>query len=194
MENVSEKAELYPMLLEIGSQVSGQNPPAPDTSRSWYAVYTRSRAEKRVAEELRARRLESFLPLYQAVHQWKDRRAQVQLPLFPGYVFVRFGDGERVRVLQVPSVVQIVGNQGQPIPLQQREVDALLAASSAGTHAEPHPYLRVGRKVRIKSGPFQGLEGFVKRKNSDFRVVISLDSIMRSMILDVDATEVEPAR
>lgn len=182
------------MLVEIGSQGSDHNSPPLDSSRSWFAVYTRSRAEKRVAEELRARRLESFLPLYQAVHQWKDRRAQVQLPLFPGYVFVRFGDAERVRVLQVPSVVQIVGNQGRPIPLQQREVEALLAASAAGRRAEPHPYLSVGRRVRIKCGPFQGLEGFVKRKNSNFRVVISLDSIMRSMVLDVDETELEPAR
>ena len=174
------------------------DPPAPEAvsgavDRLWYAVYTRSRHEKRVAEELRIRQVESFLPLYEAVHQWKDRRARVHLPLFPGYVFVRFDIRERLRVLQVPSVVRIIGNQSHAIPLQQREIDALLAAG-AGTRAEPHPYLRVGRRVRIKTGPFQGLEGFVKRKNENFRVVISLDSIMRSMVLDMDETDIEPIR
>ena len=167
---------------------------AAGNARFWYAVYTRCRAEKRVAEEFQARRMEFYLPLYEAVHQWKDRRARVHLPLFPGYVFVRFGDTERVRVLQVPNVVQIVSNHGRPIPLQPHEVDALLAVSAPGMRPEPHPYLSVGRRVRIKSGPFQGLEGFVKRKNSNFRVVISLDSIMRSMVLDVDEAELEPAR
>lgn len=163
-------------------------------ARAWYAVYTRARHEKRVAEELRARRLDSFLPLYETIHRWKDRRARVQLPLFPGYVFVKFDAGERIRVLQVPSVVQVVGNHGQPIPLQEQEITALLAASSCGIRAEPHPYLSVGRRVRITAGPFRGLEGFIKRKSSNFRVVLSLTSIMRSMALDLDESDVEPVR
>jgi transcription antitermination factor NusG len=162
--------------------------------RRWYAIYTRSRHEKRVAAELQSRHLESCLPLYQAVHQWKDRRASVSLPLFPGYVFVRFDTSERLRVLQVPSVVRIVGSRGHAIPLQEHEIDALLAASRGGACAEPHPYLSVGRRVRIRRGPFQGLEGFVKRKSLNFRVVISLDSIMRSMVLNVDETDIEPVR
>lgn len=160
--------------------------------RRWYALYTRSRHEKRVAEELRARRFESFLPLYESVRQWKDRRARVELPLFPGYVFVRFDLGERIRVLQVPSVVQIVGNHGRPIPLQEQEVSALLLAADGTARPEPHPYLAVGKKVRIVRGPFQGLEGFVKRRKGNFRVVISLDSIMRSMVLNMDEADLEP--
>ncbi len=157
----------------------------------WYAAYTAARHEKRVAEQFGNRNVEYFLPLYEAVHRWRDRRMRVRLPLFPGYIFVRIPLEERLRVLEVPSVVNLVGFSGRPTPLPEGEIDALRRGL---THrpAQPHPYLAVGRRVRIKSGPFEGMEGILKRIKDNLRLVISLDLIMRSIVLDVDSADVEP--
>ncbi len=162
-----------------------------DRQHRWYAVYTAARHEKRVAEQLERRRVECFLPLYEAVHRWKDRRARVTLPLFPSYVFVRIALPDRLQVLQVPSVVRLVSFQGEPTPLPDSEIE-VLRRGLAQTHAMPHPYLKVGRRVRIKSGPFQGMEGILKRRKDNFRLVLSLDLIMRSIVLDIDAAVIEP--
>lgn len=159
----------------------------------WYAAYTSPRHEKRVAEQLRNRDIDHFLPLYEAVHRWKDRRARVTLPLFPGYVFVHIPLSERLHVLEVPSVAQIVSFSGQPAPLPDEEVERL-RSGLAQRSAQPHPYLTVGRRVRVKSGPFEGIEGILLRKKDNFRLVVSLDLIMRSILLDIDGAEVEPLR
>jgi len=156
----------------------------------WYAAYTSARHEKRVANQLENRRVEYFLPLYETIHRWKDRRARVRLPLFPGYVFVHIPLQERVQVLEVPSVVRLVGFNGRPTPLPDHDIEAL-RSGLARRQAQPHPYLAVGRRVRIKSGPFEGMEGILKRIKDSFRLVISLDLIMRSIILDIDGADVE---
>jgi transcription antitermination factor NusG len=157
----------------------------------WYAAYTRARHEKRVAEQLEKRDIECFLPLYGAVHLWKDRRMRVELPLFPGYVFVRIPLEARLRVLELPSVVRFVSFNGRPAPLPAFEIETLRTGLAMRWCAEPHPYLTVGQRVRIKSGPFEGLEGVLKRKKDNFRLVLSVDLIMRSILLDIDGAEVE---
>ncbi len=160
----------------------------------WYATYTRSRHEKRIAEQLSGKHIEYFLPLYETVRQWKNGKARVEFPLFPGYIFVRIPLKQRLQVLEVPGVVRLVGFNGMPAPLPQSDIEIMRDALRKGIEAEPHPYLKVGARVRIKSGPLQGLEGVLLRKKGKPRVVVSVDLIMRSIALDVESQEVEPVR
>src|SRR6266705_5317316 len=143
----------------------------------WYAAYTCANHEKRVAEQLGVREVEHFLPLYSSVRRWKDRRVRLELPLFPGYVFVRLALRDRLRVVQIPSVVRLVGFNGQPAAVPDEEIQSLRSGLSQGLRAEPHPFLTVGRRVRITGGPFAGLEGILNRKKSTLRVVVSLELI-----------------
>src|SRR5579871_2498663 len=152
----------------------------------WYAARTKSRHEKKVAEQLAGKGIISFLPLYRAQHRWKDRVAKVDLPLFPGYIFVQFPLKERLRVLEIPGVANLVSFKGEPAALPDQEIETLRQGLSADLYAEPYPYLKVGRRVRIKGGPLRGLEGILERKKEDsFRVVISIDLIMRSVLVEV---------
>jgi len=158
----------------------------------WYAVYTCANHEKRVAEQFGRRSIEHFLPLYESVRRWKDRRIQLQLPLFPGYVFVRMQVRDRLNALQVPGVVCLVSFNGLPAPLPESEMDALRNALGGNLRAEPHPYLTVGRRVRIKGGPLAGFEGVLARRKGNFRVVLSLDLVKQSIALDIDSADLEP--
>lgn len=156
----------------------------------WYAAYTCAQHEKRVAEQLAERKVEHFLPLYASVRRWKDRRVQLDLPLFPGYVFVRLALLDRLRVLQIPSVVRLVGFGGLPTALPDEQVELLRAGLDGQLRAEPHPFLTVGRRVRIVHGPFGGLEGVLKRKKSDLRVIVSLSLIQRSIAVEVETSDI----
>ena len=157
----------------------------------WYAAYTCAQHEKRVAEQFTERALESFLPLFESVRRWKDRRVKLQMPLFPGYVFVRLALRDRLRALATPSVVRLVGFNGHPVALPDKEMEALRACTEARLAAEPHAYLTVGRRVRIKTGPLAEMEGVLIRKKNMYRVVLSLDLIARSAAVEVDAADVE---
>ena len=158
----------------------------------WYAAYTCANREKRIAEQLRGRAIEHFLPLYEAVHRWKDRRVRLELPLFPGYVFVRLPLAERLRVLEVPSVVRLVGFGEHPEPLNDDEVETLRIGLRSGLGAQPHAFLPLGRRVRITHGPLSGLEGVLLRRKGNLRIVLSVDLIQRSIVVDVDAADVVP--
>ncbi len=157
----------------------------------WCVAYTCANHEKRVTEQLQQRSVEHFLPLYESVRRWKDRRINLQLPLFPGYVFVRLSACDRLRVLQVPGVARLVGFNGQPAVVPDKEVEALRASTAANLRAEPHPYLTVGRRVRVKRGALKGMEGILIRKKNTFRVVLSIELIMRSAAVEVEAGDVE---
>lgn len=126
------------------------------------------------------------------MRRWKDRRVRLQLPLFPGYVFVRLALRDHLKVLQVPSVVRLVGFGRMPTPLADEEIESLRRALTGGLRAEPHPYLKVGRRVRIVTGPLAGREGILKRWKGDLRVVLSTDLIQRSILVDVDPSSVVP--
>lgn len=158
----------------------------------WYAAYTRANHEKKVAEQLCRKGVEHFVPLYETVHRWKDRRVRLQLPLFPGYVFVRLALRDRLRVLEVPSVARLVGFGELPAALPEQEIETLRKGLDCGLRAQPHPYLTVGRRVRIGNGPLAGMEGILQRRKGNFRVVLSLDRIMRSMVVEADACDLEP--
>lgn len=157
----------------------------------WVAVYTVARHEKVVARQLEERRIETFLPLYRSLHRWKDRRKLVELALFPGYVFVRMSTDSKLRVLQVPGVVSIVSFNGELAALPEQEINALRDGLENRLYAEPCPYLRVGKRVRVIRGPMAGAEGILSRKKDKCRVVISVDVLMRSVAVEVDATDLE---
>lgn len=159
----------------------------------WYAVYTRSRHEKTVGDILQRKHIETFLPLYETVRRWKNGAHRVQLPLFPGYAFVRIALHDRLHVLKVPGVVRLVGFNGVPAPLEDHEVEGLRQALAEGIKAEPHPYLTVGRRVRITGGPLAGYSGILVRKKGGVQVVLSVDLIQRSVLVSVDAAWLEPA-
>jgi transcription antitermination factor NusG len=156
----------------------------------WYAAYTCANHEKQVAAQLDARAVEHFLPLYNSTRRWKDRRVTLDLPLFPGYVFIRLALQDRLRVLEIPSVVRLVGFSGRPAALPDEEMEILRFGLSQSLRAEPHPFMTVGRRVRITGGPFAGLEGVLKRKKSSLRVVVTLELIDRSVAVDVDVADV----
>lgn len=158
----------------------------------WYAVYANVRHEKRVKEYLDGRMVECYLPSYRSVRRWQDRRKEVELPLFPGYLFVRIAYRSRLQVLTAPGVVQIVSFDGKPAPVRQDEIEALRQALSRNAHCEPHPYLKVGRRVRVRSGPLSGVEGILMRRKERFRLILSIDLIMRSIATEVDEADVEP--
>ena len=164
--------------------------PASHVEPHWYAAYTCANHEKRVAADLGARNVENFLPLYSSVRRWKDRRVKLQLPLFPGYVFVRLPLCERLRLLQIPSVVRLVSFNGLPAALPDEEMEVLRSGLCRDLHAVPHPFLTVGRRVRITGGPFAGLEGILRRQKSHLRVVVSLEMIQRSVAVDIDVAEI----
>jgi transcription antitermination factor NusG len=158
---------------------------------NWYAIYTCSRHEKVVAKQCALRQIEAFLPLYRTWHRWKDRRKQVELALFPSYVFVRIADHQQLRVLQVPGVLSLVSFHGKPASLPEREIDTLRRGLESRMCAEPHPYLQVGQKARVVRGPMAGAEGILLRKKEKFRVVISVDVLMRSIAVEVDGADLE---
>jgi transcription antitermination factor NusG len=160
----------------------------------WYAGYTASRHEKRVAEHFAQRGVEHFLPLYETIHRWNNGRHWVRLPLFPGYIFVRIALRDRLRVIEVPGFVRLVGFSSLPCPLPEADINKMKEALNKGVLAEPYPYLTAGTRVEIKNGPLQGMTGILLRRQNKCRVVISVDLIMRSMSVEVEAGDVVSIR
>ena len=162
-------------------------------SQPWYAAHTRSNFEKRVAAELGAKGVESYLPAYQEVHQWKDRRKRVDLPLFPGYVFVRLGDwpGCRLAVLQTAGVLRLLGRGGELEPVDNAELDAVRLLLKSNSRCVPHPFLRQGARVRVKHGALTGVEGILTRLKNQSRLVISVTLLTQAVAVEVDAANVE---
>ena len=166
--------------------------PGVDASPRWFALYTTPRHEKHVSEMLTQRQIETFLPLYRTTRQWKKSRPVVlELPLFPAYVFVRIARETRGTVLGMPGVLSIVGSARESWPVADADIEAIRLGLQA-RKIEPHPYLTVGERVRIKAGVMAGVEGILVRKKNDFRVVLTLDAIMRSVAVEVDAEDIEP--
>ena len=176
-----------PELLVAGSgtEVTGAS--------HWFAVYTTCRHEKRIAQHLRQREIEHYLPLYRLDRKWRNgSRVTLELPLFPCYIFVRIRRSERVSVLSVPGALAVVGGTGgEPAPLPDAAINAL-RVGFLEHRIEPHPLLRVGQHARIRSGAFAGMEGVVVRKKNGFRIVLTLEQIMQSVAIELDEDDVEP--
>jgi transcription antitermination factor NusG len=163
-----------------------------ETAKGWFAVFTMPRHEKRVDRHLGLCGIENFLPLYRKRRQWKDgSKGLVELPFFPNYIFVRIGYGERVPVLRVPGVISIVGAGARSLPVPDSYIHSLREALRRGK-LEPYPYLAVGTPVRIRSGVMAGMHGVLLRRKNNLRVVITLEMIMKSATVEVEAEDIEP--
>ncbi len=160
-------------------------------SPKWFAVYTTPRHEKRIATHCQQRQIESFLPLYQEVRQWKNRcKVKLDLPLFPSYLFVHIAREERFRVLNVPGVLNILGSGSDLFPVEDEYI-SLLRQGLDAHKIEPHPLVEIGDRVRITSGAMAGMEGILIRKKNELRVVIKVAMLERSIAVEVTSTDIE---
>jgi transcription antitermination factor NusG len=157
----------------------------------WYAAYTYAKHERRVAQQLEEHLIEAFLPTYRSVRRWKDRRKVLELPLFPSYVFVQLGGKDRLDLLRLPGVLGLVCFQGRPAPVESAEIESLRQGLADRTIVHPHPYLKAGRRVRIRSGSMAGVEGILVRKKDCTRVVLSISLLQRSVSIDIDEADVD---
>lgn len=163
----------------------------PEIAR-WYAVFTLPQNEKSASKQLELREIDAFLPTYESLRVWKNRqRVKLELPLFPSYLFVRICRSQRSRVLAAPGVLRIVGNHREPIPVPDTTINFLRSGLFAKS-IEPYSELVVGERVRIRSGPMQGLEGVLVRKNNNLRFVLTVDLINRHAAVEIGAENLEP--
>jgi len=178
-------------------EVTGQFPPvlaAPEES-SWYAVHTVARHEKRVAAKFQEVRICTFLPLVQEVHKWSDRRVTVEAPLFACYAFVRIAQTteERLKVLRTPGVLGFVGSERQGTPIPEEQIESLRTTIEQKIPFHPHAFLSAGRRVRIRGGSLDGVQGILVRYDGDQRLVVSVELLHRSVAIRVDGYDIEPA-
>ncbi|HEY1206203.1 MAG: UpxY family transcription antiterminator [Bryobacteraceae bacterium] len=159
----------------------------------WYAVHVRQRCEKVASTALRNRGLREFLPLYSARRQWSDRIAQVEMPLFPGYVFCHFDLADRrIPVLSTPGVLGLVGSGRTPLPVDDGEIAAVQTIVDSGMAAEPWPYLETGAAVRLHHGALAGLEGVFVEAKKHHRLVVSVTLLRRAVAVEIDSAWVSP--
>lgn len=158
----------------------------------WCAVYTRHQHEKSVSETLQAKGLEVFLPLYESIRRWKDRRKVLSLPLFPCYVFVRGAMERRLPVLTTPGVHMIISHGEKVATVPETEIEAIRRTVDGHFKVEPHPFLRCGERVRVVRGSLSGVEGVLTRKKNLFRLVISVEMLAQSVAVEIDAMDVVP--
>jgi transcription termination/antitermination protein NusG len=175
------------------SQISSQLYPSAFDKPRWYAVYTWARHEKKIAQHFDDRGITYFLPLYTSLHKWNKKLAKVSVPLFPGYIFVQTLQHTRYIPLSVPGVVHFVGTAKAPTEIPAEEMELLQKAISTGLKVEPYPYLAPGNRVRITSGPMSGITGTIQRTSAGCRIIISVDMIMRSVAVEVDAASLTAA-
>lgn len=166
--------------------------PDPADRRQWFAVWTRSRHERTVFEQLAERNIEAFLPTITRWSRWKDRKKQVEWPLFPGYCFARFEARARLDVLKCSGVVSIVTFNGEPAPVPDREIEGIRTLIGSLLPYDPCPMLKEGTLVEVIHGPLNGVVGRLQRKGAHARLVLSVDLIGRGVSVQVDAADVRP--
>jgi transcription antitermination factor NusG len=171
---------------------------SPDTLRadflSWFGVRTRSNHEKVTAHVLSAKGYDQYLPTYKSRKRWSDRVVETDKPLFPGYVFCRFDPKARLPILTTPGVVAVVGFGNEPAPIDDAEIEAVQAVLRAGLRAEPCGYLREGQRIRVNQGSLTGLEGILTRRKSEWRMVVSVAMLQRSISVEIDREWIDPIK
>jgi transcription antitermination factor NusG len=160
--------------------------PENDEPSFWFALTVKSRHEKVAAQHLRLRGLDEFLPLHRSRRRWSDRTAQVDLPLFPGYLFCRFGRQDRWKVLSSPGITSVVGFGDTAIPVEDSQIESIRSMALSGLPLQPCPYLKAGEAVCIDHGPLQGVRGIVVREKNPWRVVVTVELLQRSVSLEID--------
>ncbi len=158
----------------------------------WFAVQTRLRYEQFAAEHLRSKGYDPFLPVYTCRRRWSDRIKKVDLPLFPGYLFCKFDLQNRLPILVTPGVIQVVGSGKCPVAVDDAEIAAIQGIIQSGLPREPWPFLQVGQRVRIASGPLSGYEGILLNVKGNHRLVLSVSLLRRSVAVEVDSAWASP--
>jgi len=156
-------------------------------SISWFALRVRSNFEHHSCNALTNRGLETFLPSFKARRRWSDRVKVIDQPLFPGYVFCRFDPDERANVLRAPGVVHVVSSGHDLLPVDESELNHIRTVVMADLAANPHPFLRIGQRVRIDRGPLTGAEGIFTARNGQSSLILSISLLQRSIAVEVDA-------
>jgi transcription antitermination factor NusG len=161
----------------------------------WYAIHTMARHEKWIAQQLQEKRVFTFLPLLQQIHRWSDRQNKVEVPLFSCYAFVRIARTaeNRLKVLRIPGVLGFVGSERQGTPIPDEQIESLRKAISENIPCFPHPFMRAGRRVRIRGGSLDGVEGILVRQGRDQSLVVSVELLHRSVAIRVEGYEIDLA-
>lgn len=167
-------------------------PESDPATPAWWALYTRHQHEKIVAEMLATKGFEVFLPLHESLRRWKDRQKLLSLPLFPCYVFVKGSLSRRLQVVTTPGIHMILSKGEQIAVIPEAEILAIRRAVEGSYKVEPHPFLKVGERVRVTRGSLEGVEGILVRKKNAFRLVLSVDMLAQSVGVEVSAADVEP--
>jgi transcription antitermination factor NusG len=157
---------------------------------SWYALRIRPNHERLSAAALGAKGYEQYLPVFRSRRRWSDRVIDIEQPLFPGYIFCRFDAKKRLPILTSPGVVSVVGFGNEPVPIPESEIQAVQAILRSGLGAEPCPFLREGQRIRIRRGAFEGMEGILLKKKSEWRIVVSISLLQRSVSVEIDRHEI----
>ena len=157
---------------------------------SWFALWTRSRHEQVVREQLRQKQVETFLPTITRWSRWKDRKKKIDWPLFPGYCFARFDPVHSLPVLKCTGVVSIVSFEGKPAPIPEFELDNLRVLIGSDLQYDPCPMIREGEMVEVMHGPLKGVVGRLVRKGPHARLILSVDLIGQAVSVEVDAADV----
>jgi transcription termination/antitermination protein NusG len=160
----------------------------------WYALYTRSRFEKKMLSELTDRRVEVFLPMREILSRWKDRKKRIWMPLFPGYIFVNHIDTpeNRYKILNIPGAVRFVGLEGHADPIPEEQIQYVRRFLESNIAIDPYPYMQVGSRVEVIAGPLKGIHGILVEKRGKFRFVLQVDLIRQAVSVEIDASDVRP--
>jgi transcription antitermination factor NusG len=160
---------------------------------NWYAIHTKPRHEKWIAGQLQEKRVFTFLPLLQQIHQWSDRRSKVDVPMFSCYAFVRIVQTaeERLKVLRTPGVLGFVGSEREGTPIPNDQIENLRIALKEKIPCAVHPFIRIGQRVRVRGGSLNGIEGILLRQGKDQSLIVSVELLRRSVAIRVEGYEVE---
>lgn len=160
----------------------------------WYALYTRSRFEKKMLSELTDRNVEVFLPMREVLSRWKDRKKRIWIPLFPGYIFIHHVDTpeNRYKILNVPGAVRFVSVEGHAEPIPEEQIQSVRKFLESKITVDPYPYMKVGSRVEIIAGPLKGIQGILVKKRGRFRFVLQVDLIRQAVSVEIDASDVRP--
>lgn len=161
-------------------------------SSSWFAIWTRSRHEQVVRDQIERRHFDAFLPTITRWSRWKDRKKKIDWPLFPGYCFARFKEEEALTILKCTGVVNIVSFEGEPAPIPEHEIEGIRQLVESDLAYDPCPMIREGMMVEVMHGPLKGVAGRLVRKGARARLVLSVDLIGQAVSVEVDAADVRP--
>ena len=164
---------------------------SPD-SLQWFAIWTRSRHEQVVREQLERKLFDAFLPTVPKWSRWKDRKKKIDWPLFPGYCFARFDPANTLAILKCAGVVNIVSFEGKPAPIPEYELENIRVLVRSDLQYDPCPLIREGEMVEVVHGPLKGVTGRLTRKGAHARLVLAVDLIGQAVSVEVDASDIKP--